>query len=100
MTKFTQPTAMIVFGLGTTSQSAVAFDDNDEILETVTFDEFGVPQWHDDEVTVADQRGSGGAAGYEWLVDALQAAERNAQLSDPDATINRLNATQWEREDS
>lgn len=81
MTMFTQPTAIIVFGLGTTGQSAVAFDDNGEILETVTFDEGGVPQWHDEFVAVADHRGAGGSAGYAELVTALNAAEGNYKLT-------------------
>jgi len=90
-----QPTVILVFGLGTTSQSAVAFDVYDELLETVTFDESGMPQWQDECVVVADERGVGGAPGFGYLRDAMEAAESNAALM---GEVVRVDPFQWGRE--
>lgn len=85
-----QPTVVLMFDLGTTSQSACAFTQDGEIVETVTFED-GLPVWGDEHVTVADHRGVGGQAGYDALHAALTSAEANATLaSDGEAPIIRV----------
>lgn len=96
-TMFTQPSVMLVFGLGTTGQSAVAFAIDGELIETSTFDESGCPQWHEDEVTVCDHRGAGGASSYAELVTAMNAAEGNYRLTTGEDPA-RVDDAQWQRE--
>ena len=95
-TLFTQPSCVLVFGLGTTGQSAVAFAIDGELVETVTFED-GVPQWREDDVTVCDHRGAGGANGYAELVTAMNAAEGNYRLATGEDPI-RVDDAQWPRQ--
>ena len=59
------------------NNSAIAFETSGEVLETVTYRADGSPDWS--QAGICDYRGSGGKDGYDDLVLALQAAERNAR---------------------
>lgn len=74
-----QPTAYLVLG-GDAFQdpSACAFDTKGEVVETVTWNANHTPDWTD--ACICDHRGAGGPEGYEALVEALKAAERNMEL--------------------
>ena len=69
----TPPTVYLRIG-----SSAIAFETTGEVLETVEFDEEGVPDWA--SAGVCDYRGGGGRDGYDQLRIALDAAEYNASL--------------------
>lgn len=59
------------------AHSAVAFESSGEILETVTYDSDGRPDWS--EAGICDYRGVAGKEGYDHLRMALTAAEANAR---------------------
>lgn len=58
--------------------STIARDERGEILETVDYLPDGSPDW--DAAGICDARGGGGEEGFRALVEALDAAERNARL--------------------
>lgn len=60
--------------------SAIAFEETGEILETVTFNLDGSPHW--EHSSICDYRGAAGGEGYELLRKSLDAAELNAHLAD------------------
>lgn len=68
-----QPTVVLRIG-----DSALAFTEDGEIVETVEFAIDGVPNW--ENAGYCDGRGVGGAAGYKRLKLALENAEANAKL--------------------
>lgn len=69
-----QPTVYLVI-----DESAIAFDQRGEIVETVAWNQTnGEPIWS--EAAICDPRGAGGHEGFGLLAQALQAAERNAEL--------------------
>jgi hypothetical protein len=72
-TTFTQPDVYLWI-----AGSAIAKDDQGEIVETVEFNADGTPDWTD--AAICDDRGIGGQAGYDQLVIALNQAEANAKL--------------------
>jgi hypothetical protein len=67
------PTVVLYIG-----GSAIAKDEQGEILEAVDFLSDGSPDWAN--AGICDHRGAGGALGYHWLKVALEAAEQNAVL--------------------
>ena len=67
-----QPTVVLHIG-----DSAIAYDENGEIIETVEFSIDGVPDWRN--AGCCDPRGSGGRLGLRALKKALDAGEENAR---------------------
>lgn len=59
--------------------SAIAFEDSGEIVETVDYMSDGTPDWTN--AGICDHRGAGGEDGYTQLRLALKAAEANARLA-------------------
>lgn len=72
-----QPTVYLVIG-ETGIASAIAFQTDGEILETVDWTADGKPDWS--EAGLCDDRGGGGREGFAALARALEAAETNAKL--------------------
>jgi hypothetical protein len=68
-----QPSVYLVIG-----PSAIAYDERGEILETVDWLEDGKPDWSNGGI--CDHRGGGGPEGFELLMVALDAGEKNAKL--------------------
>lgn len=61
--------------------SAIAFDESGEVVEALRETSPAVvPYWDWPNASICDHRGGGGAEGFETLVTALTAAERNAEL--------------------
>lgn len=72
-----QPTVYIAFNDSDGElESAVAFSEGDEVLETVEFLDDGKPDWRDGGI--CDSRGTSQEA-FDALVTALTAAEANAK---------------------
>lgn len=67
----TQPTVSLRI-----AESAIAYDEGGEVVETVDFNEDGTPDWTN--AGICDFRGAGGEQGYRYLVAALDACEANA----------------------
>jgi hypothetical protein len=67
------PTVYIRIG-----DSAIAFESSGEILETLSYDSDGRPDWA--VAGICDYRGAAGKEGYDHLRSALEAAEQNARM--------------------
>lgn len=71
MSEQVSPTVVLYIG-----ESALAFDEDGEVLETIDYNQDGTPDWR--SAGVCDHRGAGGEKGYRALVRALGLAEKNA----------------------
>ena len=66
-----QPTVFVVIG-----ESACAFTEGGEIVETTEWTGTAWPDWKD--ATICDTRGAGGLSGFAALGDSLRLGEENA----------------------